>query len=117
MAPPLKDIDPEQVKKLAAIQCSYDEMAGVLGCSPDTLQRRYAAIIKEGREQGRMSLKRKQYEIAMSGNVTMLIWLGKIVLDQIEKKEVQIKTDHDEELKAKVKAVPIASLIKLAKGA
>jgi gamma-glutamylcysteine synthetase len=117
MARPLKEIDEEQVRKLAAIQCSYAEMAGVLGCDEKTLSNRFSQVIKEGREQGRMSLKRKQYEIAMSGNVTMLIWLGKIVLDQIEKKEVQIKTDHDEELKAKVKAVPIASLIKLAKGA
>jgi hypothetical protein len=29
-----------------------------------------------------MSLKRKQYEVAMSGNVSMLIWLGKNILGQ-----------------------------------
>ncbi len=86
MARPIKDIDPEQIKRLAAIQCSYAEMAAVLGCDESTLTRRYAQVIKEGRETGRMSLKRKQYEVAMA-------------------------------LKEKVKAVPIASLIKLAKGA
>lgn len=59
-------------------------MASVLGCSADTLERNYAAIIKEGRDSGKMSLKRKQYEVAMSGNVTMLIWLGKIQLGQVE---------------------------------
>jgi hypothetical protein len=57
-------------------------MAAVLGCSADTLERRFAAVIKEGREQGKMSLKRKQYEVAMSGNVSMLIWLGKNILGQ-----------------------------------
>lgn len=31
-----------------------------------------------------MSLKRKQYEVAMGGNVTMLIWLGKITVGQVE---------------------------------
>lgn len=82
MARPKKDIDPEQVRKLAAIQCTTAEMAAVLGCSSDTLERRFAAIIKEGRETGKMSLKRKQYEIAMGGNTAMLIWLGKNILGQ-----------------------------------
>lgn len=85
MARPRLVIDEDQVKKLAAIQCSNEEMASVLNCSKDTLERRYAAIIKDGRASGRMSLKRKQYEVAMSGNVGMLIWLGKQYLDQSEK--------------------------------
>jgi hypothetical protein len=82
MARPKKDIDIEQVRKLAAIQCSYAEMASVLGCNESTLTRRFAQVIKEGRDQGRMSLKRKQYEVAMGGNTSMLIWLGKNVLGQ-----------------------------------
>ena len=88
MARPKLEINSEQVRKLALIQCTMNEMASVLGCSVDTLERRFADIIKEGREQGTMSLKRKQYEIAMGGNVTMLIWLGKIVLKQVEKREI-----------------------------
>jgi hypothetical protein len=87
MARPKKNIDPEQVKKLAAIQCSYAEMAAVLGCDESTLTRRFAQVIKEGREQGKMSLKRKQYEVAMAGNCTMLIWLGKNILGQKEAAE------------------------------
>lgn len=59
-------------------------MAAVLGCSVDTLERNYAEAIKEGREHGKSSLKRKQYEVAMSGNVSMLIWLGKVVIGQID---------------------------------
>lgn len=84
MARPRKQIDPEQVKQLAAINCSLEEMGAVLDCSPDTLGRRFADVIKKGRESGRMSLKRKQYEMAMKGNITMLIWLGKILLGQRE---------------------------------
>lgn len=84
MARPKKKIDAEQVKKLAAINCSYAEMAAVLDCDESTLTRRFAQVIKSGREAGKMSLKRKQYEVAMSGNVTMLIWLGKITLGQRE---------------------------------
>lgn len=85
MARPPKPIDSKQVMELAKISCTMNEMAAVLGCSVDTLERRFADIIKEGREHGRMSLKRKQYEVAMGGNVTMLIWLGKQLLDQSEK--------------------------------
>jgi hypothetical protein len=100
MARPRKPIDPEQVKKLAAIQCSYAEMGAVLGCNESTLTRRFAQAIKEGREQGRMSLKRKQYEVAMNGHVTMLIWLGKQYLDQKDKVE---HSEHDVERKFKEK--------------
>lgn len=101
MARPKKQINEEQLLKLAAINCSHAEMASVLDCSADTLERRYAAIIKKGRDQGKMSLKRKQYEIAMGGNVTMLIWLGKIMLGQVERVEEQndkpIKISIDEQ--------------------
>lgn len=84
MARPKLQIDEAQVEKLAAIDCSYEEMASILGCDPSTLTRRFAQAIKKGRDHGRMSLKRKQFEVAMSGNVTMLIWLGKIRLGQQE---------------------------------
>ena len=82
MARPKLEIDADQVKKLAAIQCTMTEIACVMGCSVDTLERRFADTIKEGREQGKMSLRRKQYEVAMGGHVSMLIWLGKQHLNQ-----------------------------------
>lgn len=87
MARPKKNIDPETVRELASIDCSYEEMAAVLKCDPSTLTRRFAQAIKSGRDNGKASLKRKQYEVAMAGNVTMLIWLGKIRLGQKEEKD------------------------------
>jgi hypothetical protein len=98
MARPKKDIDPDQVKKLAAIDCSYSEMASVLNCDEKTLTNRFSQVIKEGRESGCASLKRKQFEIAMSGNVSMLIWLGKIRLKQKDTTEVQNFTNISLEL-------------------
>ena len=38
-----------------------------------------------------MSLRRKQYEVAMSGNTSMLIWLGKNILGQRDHVENEIK--------------------------
>lgn len=82
MARPRKKIDPDQVAKLAQIQCTMVEIAAVLQCSVDTLERRFAETIKRSREQGHASLKRAQYKAAIDGNVTMLIWLGKQLLGQ-----------------------------------
>lgn len=61
---PQAPIDPEQVKSMAAIGCTLDEMASVLKCSVDTLERRFAETIAEHRDKGRMSLRRLQLRIA-----------------------------------------------------
>jgi hypothetical protein len=79
---PQKDIDPEQVRALAAIHCTLAEIGAVLDCSVDTLERHFADIIEKGKQQGRMSLRREQWKAARAGNVTMLIWLGKNLLQQ-----------------------------------
>ena len=84
MARPQKVIDPKLVESLARINCSLDEIAAVLGCEQSTLRRRFAGTIKDGRKNFRMSLKRKQYELAMAGNVAMCIFLGKVELGQRE---------------------------------
>ena len=43
--------------------------------------------LKKGRDQGKTSLRRMQWEKAQSGNTTMLIWLGKQMLGQKDKLE------------------------------
>lgn len=98
MARPKLKIDEEQVVKLAAINCSYAEMGAVLNCSPDTLERRFAEAIEKGRHTGKMSLKRKQYEMAMNGNVVMLIWLGKQLLGQKDISRVELDKIPDDAL-------------------
>ncbi len=84
---PQVEIDPLMVEKLAMLQCSTKEIASRCGCSVDTIDRRFADIIQKGKDLGRANLRQKQYELAMSGNVTMLIWLGKQYLDQKDKQE------------------------------
>lgn len=77
MARPKKKIEPEQIKKLAAIGCTLEEMASFLECSADTLTRRYADVIKDGWNNGKLSLRRQMFQSAQNGNVTMQIWLSK----------------------------------------
>jgi hypothetical protein len=78
-------IDPEQVRKLAMINCTAAEIAAVVGCSVDTINGRFSKIVKEGLEQGKMSLKRQMWTMAMNGNTAICIWLSKQMLGYSEK--------------------------------
>lgn len=91
MARPQKTLDPAIIEKMAMVGNPVTAIATILGCSTDTLHRRFAAVIKRGREQGNHSLRLKQYQKAMEGNPTMLIWLGKQYLGQSDK--VESKSD------------------------
>lgn len=95
--PIIHELDTRQIKELAEIQCTMGEIASVMGCSVDTLERRYADVIKEGRDKGKSSLRRMQYKKALEGNPTMLIWLGKHYLDQ--KEAVQLLGTQEPEVR------------------
>lgn len=84
--PSLKDsIDVEMLKKLSMILCTPQEMGYIMDIDHRTLTKHYSHIIEKGRAQGRMALRRKQFEVAMSSNnAAMLIWLGKNWLNQQE---------------------------------
>jgi AraC-like DNA-binding protein len=96
MARPKKNIDAEQVEALAGINCTTEEIASVLGCSKDTLERRFAANLKKGRHHGRSSLRRKMWKKVEDGNITMMIWLSKQMLGYKDKIEEQatVKTQE-----------------------
>jgi len=82
--------------KSYVLQCTQEEIASFFQCSADTIDRackthykkNFAEIFKQKRGIGNVSLRRKQYEVALAGNVTMLIWLGKQYLGQTEKTEL-----------------------------
>ncbi len=82
MARPKKVIDEKLVEKLAAIHCTIAEIADICGVSRDTIERNYAALITKARATGKSSLRRHQWEAVKKGNVSMMIWLGKQILDQ-----------------------------------
>lgn len=84
-------IDYEAVKKLASIMCTEKEIASFLGCDERTLQRDkdFVAIYKEGKETGKMSLRRMQWKLAEK-SYAMAIFLGKQYLGQKDVVENQI---------------------------
>ena len=95
---PKKVLDEEQIRELAQIQCTDTEIAAVMRVSVDTIQRNYAVLVKEGREQGKKSLRRAQFQKALEGNPAMLIWLGKFYLSQ--KEEITLNAGSEPEVRA-----------------
>jgi hypothetical protein len=81
-----KDISIEkQVEKLATYGLTNKEIAEALGYDDSTLKRKFEKFLIKGKANLKEKLKRKQIAVAMQGNVSMLIWLGKQYLDQSEK--------------------------------
>lgn len=92
MARPKKQIDKNQFESLCALQCTKDEICGFFELTDKTLDRwcketyrkSFSDIFAEKRGVGKISLRRAQYETALRGNATMLVWLGKQWLKQRE---------------------------------
>ena len=82
-------IDQKVFENLCSIQCTLAEIAAVIGCSEDTIERWCVRTYKEGfaetykkkSQKGKASLRRLQFKHAET-NPTMAIWLGKQWLGQ-----------------------------------
>ncbi len=77
----------KQVEKLASYGLTNIEISEALGYDDSTLKRKFENFLVKGRANLKQRLKRKQIQVAMSGNVSMLIWLGKQYLGQADKVE------------------------------
>ena len=98
---PRKEINWDILNTALQYGGSLVDLSELLDMSEDTIQRR----IKEEYDMGfseyrnkkmgrvRMKLRQKQYEEAMRGNTTLLIWLGKQWLGQTDKQENKIETE------------------------
>lgn len=86
---------------MCEIQCTGEEIAGVLGISYDTLIRRiqekgyadFAEYLAEKGAEGKRSLRRRQWSEAMGGSTTMLIWLGKQMLGQTDRSQIDQRNE------------------------
>lgn len=75
-------VPPEEVFKLAQLGCKDNEIADWFGINSNTLRYQFSTELLKGREALKQSLRRAQIEVALGGNSTMLIWLGKNILGQ-----------------------------------
>lgn len=75
---PKKELDKEQIRKLAELQCTRKEIAYIMDCSVDTLARHYKEDIEAGLHMGKVRLRRAMMRNACEhNNATIQIWLSK----------------------------------------
>lgn len=77
-----KIINPREVEKLAAIGMKNSEIAEWFGIDDSTLNYNFKQEITKGKLNLIQSLRRAQISVALGGNPTLLIWLGRNLLGQ-----------------------------------
>jgi len=98
---PKIEFTPDQIRqvfKLAKLHCTFEEIGEVMGISVDTVRARirdegteFSQAYIKGRGMGKLSLRRAQFRYALKGSHSLLIFLGKNLLGQKDKFDV----DHD----------------------
>jgi hypothetical protein len=75
---PKLQLDREQIARLAELHCNKREIAFVMGCSVDTLDRHHKTDIERGQAQGKIKLRRAMFRNAVEKDQpVMQIWLSK----------------------------------------
>jgi hypothetical protein len=97
---PQIEINWKLLNGLCSVLCTQEEISSILDVSVDTLDRAckrqyrqsFAEYYKKASANGKASLRRAQYKSAVDNeNPTMLIWLGKQLLNQTDKQELEHK--------------------------
>jgi hypothetical protein len=89
----------DQIEEMSLFHCSLEEMAHAFNIDRHTMQhlcRRDPEINKRiaiGKSRGARALRSVQFKVALSGNCTMLMYLGKVILGQCPDSEVSIGAD------------------------
>lgn len=102
--PAERPIDPEQIRRMARLHLSEEEIAEVVGMELHQLRDVYGPIIAQGRAEVVLALKRKRMEVAMRGNVPMLLHLSEQVLHErpAPRTNVNLNADLADDPKAKL---------------
>jgi hypothetical protein len=93
---PRLKIDPKKVERLARYGSPAAEIAAIMGCSPDTLERYFAEPIKRAHENLKHMLRGKLMRKAQEGDTACLIFATKVICGLKEPREdalnVQVNT-------------------------
>jgi hypothetical protein len=79
-----KVVPPKDVERLAQMGCKDSEIADWFGVDENTLRYNFSVELLKGKLALNQSLRQAQIRLALTGNATMLIWLGKNILGQQE---------------------------------
>jgi len=106
MARPKRVFNEDEIHKITEMalnNCHMDTIALALDIPKTTLIRRFGAVIKQKRAEGRTILRSNQVKLAKT-QAAMAIFLGKNELGQVDKTEVVEKTEPNKELTASQRA-------------
>ena len=79
---PKLNIDGDKISKWISYGATVREIADAENCSEDHIHTVFRDNITKGKAQRNIRLRKAQFELALSGNCSMLIWLGKQYLGQ-----------------------------------
>lgn len=110
---PLNNEDFQRLLNMVRIQCTLEECCSILGMSDTTLNRRlkergednFEALYRRYNDEGKMSLRRMQWQAAENGNASLLIWLGKQYLNQRDKSNLEVTGEDGGAIITKIERV------------
>jgi len=77
-----KVVPPDEVFFLSTLGCTMREIAVWFGVPEETMKYNFYEYWQKGQEQTKQRLRQAQIKLALNGNCSMLIWLGKNMLGQ-----------------------------------
>lgn len=96
---PAVDIDMTVLETLCRVGCTNMEIASHFSVSERTIEKRrrnaeFRDVMERGVAKGNISLRHQQMKMALAGDRTMLVWLGKNRLGQKDRTELsgEVKT-------------------------
>ncbi len=101
------DFDLVELEGLCRLCCTQEELAAYFNVSTETIRRRlnddprFRQAYESGRANGKVSLRRIQMGLAEDGNATMAVWLGKQLLGQTDKQEID-QYNHGEKISIEI---------------
>jgi len=75
-------VPPDEIEHLASLGVSDREIAAYFNVHENTLRYNFKEFLVKGRHRLKVTLRQAQLRVALDGNPTMLIWLGKNILSQ-----------------------------------
>jgi len=86
-------IPEEEFTKLAELHCTWQEISDWYSVPVSTLRDNFADLYQKGTTATKQRLRQAQLKLAMNGDRSMLIWLGKNILGQSDQ---PINTDNSQ---------------------
>jgi len=87
MARPRKNIDPEQVRKLAGLGLMQKDIASFFGCSQSLISKRFSSFYDLGVTQSKRALRILMWRQARGGNAPITLRLDQRLFGPLARKQ------------------------------